>query len=92
MSRHFKNNSGHIESKNKDAFIALVEKIEAYNSASCEKSHKKCVEKRAAKVVEKAKISISFEDYCDDMLDISFDLLSREEKTATRNAYRGLVA
>jgi hypothetical protein len=88
MSMLFNNreqNTGFIEKRDEQQFLDLVAIIESSNDARCATSHKNAIEK-----AKNRKNTVSFEDYCEDYLDMSIYLMSDKEKEEAYSSYKTL--
>lgn len=69
--------SGYITADKKSNFLVLLEKIENSDSAKCQKSHQKSIDRKVARNNSR---KYSFEDFCEDHLDQHVALMSEKEK------------
>lgn len=76
----FKNNSGYILPSNKADFLALVDAIEASDSALCKASHEKTLAKKISSSKNKGSLEDFIEDYCDMYGDRSEKAISDAKK------------
>lgn len=76
-------NVGFVKKENAAEFLSLIEKIEKSNDKVAAASHKKSIE-----TARNRRNAISFDDYCEDHLDMHVALMSEDEKNEAYKSYR----
>lgn len=75
---------GCVLEKNEEELRQIMERAEKISASRCEKSYVKAKENYAIK----SKNKISFEDYCEDHLDLHIGLIGTQEKEKAYKSYQ----
>ena len=92
---NYKDKTGSVAKRNTQKFLELVEKIEKSNTAKARSSYAKTKKAYDARKQNKSttapKPNLTYEEYCEDYLDMHLALMSHAQKVGARNSYNDLM-